>query len=100
MWTAVTPAAEVVARVVILYALLIVLVRLAGKREIGELSPMEFLSMLLLSETVSPALTGGDDSLASAGVAAVALVGLTTLINVLAFRFRWFERVLEGRPSL
>jgi uncharacterized membrane protein YcaP (DUF421 family) len=100
MWTTVTPAAEVVARVVLVYVLLLVLVRLAGKREIGELSPMEFLAMLLLSETVSPALTGGDDSLPSAGIAATALIAVTVLVNGLAFRFPWFERLSEGRPAL
>ena len=68
---------SVVVRVAAVYVFLLVLVRMAGKREVGRLSPMEFLSALLLSETVSPALTGGDDSLAAAFVAALTLMLLT-----------------------
>ncbi len=90
----------IAARVVVVYLLVLVLVRLAGKREVGNLSPMEFLSALLLSETVSPALTGGDDSLAAGAVAAATLMLLTIAINVLSHRFRWFEVATEGSPAL
>jgi hypothetical protein len=44
----------IAARVFVVYLLVLVLVRVAGKRELGHLSPMEFLSALL-SETVNPA---------------------------------------------
>jgi uncharacterized membrane protein YcaP (DUF421 family) len=90
----------IAARVVVVYLLVLFLVRLAGKREVGHLSPMEFLSALLLSETVSPALTAGDDSLAAAGVAAATLMLLTIASNVLSSRFRWFEVITEGSPAL
>ncbi len=91
---------EIFARVVAIYVFLLVLVRIAGKREVGRLSPMEFLSALLLSETVSPALTGGDQSLAGALVAASTLMLLTIASNFLSYRFRWFEVLTEGAPDL
>ena len=94
------PLLTIVLRVVVVYVFLLVLVRLAGKREVGQLSPMEFLSVLLLSETVSPALTGGDESVAAAFVAATTLMSLTILINHLAFHWPWFETLIEGRPGL
>ena len=97
---AVVPLLSIVVRVAAVYVFLLVLVRMAGKREVGRLSPMEFLSALLLSETVSPALTGGDDSLAAAFVAALTLMLLTIGSNVLSFRFRWFETLTEGSPGL
>ena len=87
-------------RVVVVYVLVLVLVRMAGKRELGHLSPMEFLSALLLSETVSPALTAGDDSLGAAAVAAATLMLLTIASNVLSHRYRWFEVLTEGAPAM
>ena len=96
---AVVPLLSIVVRVAAVYVFLLVLVRMAGKREVGALA-MEFLSALLLSETVSPALTGGDDSLAAAFVAALTLMLLTIGSNVLSFRFRWFETLTEGSPGL
>ena len=67
MFTNTTPLAEIVVRVVAVYTALLVMVRIAGKREIGEFGPLDLLGMLLLSETVSPALTAEDSSLTAAG---------------------------------
>lgn len=90
---------EVLARVILAYGALLLLLRLSGKRQLGQLSPMDLLTMLLISETVSPALTAGDDTLTTGLVAAATLVGLAVLIGWLSFRVGWFERVVEGRPD-
>jgi uncharacterized membrane protein YcaP (DUF421 family) len=99
MWTPATPILDTVLRVVLIYLGLLVLVRLAGKREVGQLSAMEFLSVLLISEAVSPALTANDRSLTTALVAAGSVMGLTILMNVLAYSSPRIERVLEGRAD-
>jgi uncharacterized membrane protein YcaP (DUF421 family) len=99
MWTPATPLLETVLRVVLIYCGLLVLVRLAGKREVGQLSAMEFLSVLLISEAVSPALTADDRSLTTALVAAGSVMGLTILMNVLAYRSPRIEHLLEGRAD-
>ncbi len=91
---------EVVGRVTLVYVLLLIMVRVAGKREIGELGPLDFLAMLLLSETVSPALTKQDDSLPVALTAAGTLIALTTLVSWLSYRFRTFERLVDGTPRV
>lgn len=87
-------------RVVVIYLALLTMLRLSGRRELSELSPMELLTMLLISETVSPALTGGDDSLVGGLVAAGTLSALTVLSSILVFRSRIAERIIEGRSSL
>jgi uncharacterized membrane protein YcaP (DUF421 family) len=99
--TATHPALiAVVARVVLVYVVLLVMVRAAGKREVGSLAPLDFLAMLLLSETVSPALTEQDTSLPVALTAAATLLGLTTLVSWLSYRFRAFERFVDGTPRV
>jgi uncharacterized membrane protein YcaP (DUF421 family) len=95
-----TPLLEIVGRVVVIYVALLVMVRAAGKREIGSLGPMDLLAMLLLSETVSPALTRQDPSLVASLTAAGTLLALTTLVSWLNYRFRAAEGVIEGRPRV
>jgi uncharacterized membrane protein YcaP (DUF421 family) len=98
MWQPSTSLVEIVVRVVVLYAALVLMVRVAGKREIGQLAPLDLLAMLLLSETVSPALTAEDDSLPAALTAAATLLALTAALGRLAFHFRRIERWIDGRP--
>jgi uncharacterized membrane protein YcaP (DUF421 family) len=57
---------EIIVRVVAVYIFLMVLVRISGKRQLGQLAPMDLLTILLVSETVSPALTADDDTLTAA----------------------------------
>jgi uncharacterized membrane protein YcaP (DUF421 family) len=94
-----TPLLEIVARVVVIYLTLLVFVRFAGKREVGQLGPMELLSMLLLSETVSPALTAQDISLPASLTAAATLLLLTGIVGRLTYRSRTMERLIEGTPT-
>lgn len=91
---------EIIVRVVAVYIFLMVLVRVSGKRQLGQLAPMDLLTILLVSETVSPALTADDDSLTAGGIAAGTLFVLTFVFAVVTYRLRWFERVTEGTPSV
>ena len=98
MWQPSTPLLEIVVRVAVLYTALVVLVRLGGKREIGQLGPLDLLAMLILSETVSPALTAEDASIPAALTAAATLLALTAAMGRLAYHSRRVERWMEGRP--
>src|SRR5678816_2560551 len=91
----VTPLLEIVARVALIYLGMIVLLRLAGKRELGQLTPLDLLGMLLLSETVSPALTDQDASLPAGFTAAATLLLLAVLIGRAGFRSRRIERWID-----
>ena len=93
-------ALEIVARVAFVYVACIVLLRVSGRREMSELSQMDLLVMLLISETVSPALTGGDDSATGGAIAATTLLALYVLTGYLAFRFRRFERLAQGSAAV
>lgn len=94
-----TPLLEVVVRVVLVYLALLPFVRFAGKREVGQLGPLDLLSMLLLSETVSPALTKQDVSLPASLTAAATLLALTATVGRLTYWSRTAERLIDGRPT-
>src|SRR5688572_19929566 len=89
----------VVGRVALIYLFLLLLLRLSGKRELAQATPMDLLTMLLLSETVSPALTG-EGPLAPGLVAASTLIALTIVVHWLTFRSRKVERALEGQAKV
>lgn len=93
-----TPVAllEIAGRVALLYLFCLLLLRLAGRRELSQLSPIDLMAMLLLSETVSPALTGGDDSLAGGMIAAGTLVALSVAVSWMSYRSRRFEKLVQG----
>lgn len=84
-------------RVTVIYVALLALLRLGGRRELAQLTPADMLLLLLLSESVSPALTGGQDSIGAGLFGAAFLIGLTWIISRLTFRSRKFEALVEGR---
>ncbi len=89
-------ALEIVVRVAVIYVGCMVLLRISGRREMSALGPMGLLAMLLISETVSPALTGNDDSVTAGLIAAPTLFALVVATNTLSFRNRRFSEVVEG----
>lgn len=91
---------EFILRVGAVYLALLVMVRLGGKRSIGQFTPFDLLVMLLLSETVSNALSGGDESLPGGLIAAGALMALNAGVGVLTVWSRRFERLIEGEAVL
>ncbi|MCK9487747.1 MAG: DUF421 domain-containing protein [Dehalococcoidia bacterium] len=100
MWEFTNPWWEIVVRVVVIYAGLLLLLRVAGKRQVGELTPMDLLSVLLLAELVSPALSGEELSLPGALLGAATLIGITVVIAIVSHRSPRIERVLEGNPQV
>jgi uncharacterized membrane protein YcaP (DUF421 family) len=89
------PLAEKLVRTLCVYAFLLIGLRLAGKRELGQLNPFDLVVLLLLSNTVQNAIIGNDNSLAGGVFGASALL----IINWIVVRYlyahpvvaRWFE---------
>jgi len=100
MWTLTQPWWEPVIRAAILYAVLLVLIRWSGRRTIGQFTPFDLLVVMLLSESVSSALTGGDDSLAAGLVSAATLIALNTAVAVLTARNATVRVMVEGEAVL
>ncbi|HEX4592383.1 MAG TPA: hypothetical protein VH120_20805, partial [Gemmataceae bacterium] len=63
MWDLATPWWELTARAVLIYLFLLVLLRLTGKRQVGQLAPFDLVLLLILSNAVQNAMNAGDNSL-------------------------------------
>ena len=88
---------EKILRPMIVYAALIILLRIFGKRELGQLNPFDLVVILSLSNTVQNAIIGEDNSLVGGVVGACALLGINYAVAVLKFRSEKFETIIEGK---
>lgn len=91
---------QIVLRTGVIYLLVLLGVRLSGKREVGQMTPFDLTLLLLLSNSVQNAMTGPDTSLAGGGIAASTLLVLNYLIGNLSGVNRRFRRLIQGQPSL
>jgi uncharacterized membrane protein YcaP (DUF421 family) len=91
---------DMVLRVAFVYVFLLVALRLMGKREFGQLSPFELVTLLLIPEILTEALNAGDSSLTAAVVGVTTLLTLVFMTSVLAYRFPGFGRWTEGEPTV
>jgi len=93
-----THLAFLVLRAVVVYLFLLLVLRLAGRRELGQMTSFDLVLLLLISNAVQNSINAGDNSLTSGLVSAVVLVVLNWLAGFAAYRWRWAERLLQGRP--
>jgi len=91
---------ELPLRAVIIYSALLVMVRVSGRRTVGQFTPFDLLVVMLLSESVSSGLNGGEESVTGAVLAAATLVALNVLIAFLTSRSAGLQTPMEGRPVL
>lgn len=91
---------EFIVRGLLIYLVLLVLVRLSGKRTVGQFTPFDLVVVLLLSEAVSNGLSGGDDSVTGGLIAAATLIALNFMLGWFSSHFDRFEQLAEGREVL
>src|SRR5512147_758748 len=92
------PLGALILRAVVVYAFLLVALRLAGRRELGQMTSFDLVLLLVISNAVQNAINAGDNSLVGGLVSAVTLLVLNWVMGWATYRWRWAERILQGRP--
>lgn len=87
-------------RAVVVYAFLLLLLRITGKRQVGQLAPFDLVLLLVLSNAVQNSMNGGDNSLLGGLISAMALVGLNYLVGLATSRNRRIEKLIDGEPAV
>ena len=100
MFALAMPWWEFILRAVVVYAVVLGMVRLSGKRALGQITPFDVLLIVLLGNAVQNALLGQDTSLAGGLLLAATLITLNYAVGWLATRSRRVERLVEGEPVL
>lgn len=94
------PIIEKLLRPVIVYLVLVLLLRLFGKRELAQLNPFDLVVLLSLSNTVQNAIIGDDNSVTGGVIGAFSLLAINWLVVRVLFRSPRLTRALEGRAAV
>ena len=91
---------EVALRTAIVYLALLVFLRLAGKREVGQLSVLDLLVLLLIADAVQNAMVGENATIVGGLVAAAVLIVLDRGLALVADRSELARKAIEGEPRM
>ncbi len=94
------PAWDIVLRTAAIYVLVLIGLRLAGKREVGQMTVFDLVLLLLIANAVQNAMVGPDTSLTGGVLAAVVLLALNAVLARLRLRWPRLRRLVEGSPTL
>src|SRR3979490_2095840 len=100
MWKTSLPRWEFIFRGLIIYGFLLVILRLSGKRQVGQLAPFDLVLLLVLSNSVQNAMNGGDNSLPGGLISAGVLVLLNYAVGLATYKSKRIEALVEGRPEV
>lgn len=89
---------EIVIRAAVMFVFLMVLLRLIGRREIGEMEPADLVLLVVVGDLVQQSITQDDSSLTGAVLAVGTIAVLTVGTSYLSFRVRRARPLLEGEP--
>jgi uncharacterized membrane protein YcaP (DUF421 family) len=91
---------ELIIRGVVVYGFLLVILRISGKRQVGQLAPFDLVLLLVLSNAVQNSMNGGDNSLIGGLVSAATLIAVNFTIGFATFKSKRLEAIIEGRPQI
>jgi uncharacterized membrane protein YcaP (DUF421 family) len=94
------PVAEKLLRPILVYAFLVVGLRLSGKRELAQLNPFDLVVLLTLSNTVQNAIIGDDNSVTGGLLGAATLLAVNALVVRFLYRHERLERLVEGEADV
>src|SRR5437867_5981870 len=100
MWQMALPWWEFVVRGLIVYLFLVIILRITGKRQVGQLAPFDLVLLLVLSNAVQNAMNGGDNTVLGGVISASTLVLLNFLVGIATYRSKRLESMVEGRPEM
>jgi len=92
--------AEKILRSVAVYGFLLAAFRIAGKRQLGQMTPFDLIVLLIISNVLQNAAIGADNSLGGGLLGAAVIIFLNYLIGWLTFRHRPVERIVENPPTI
>src|SRR5213079_1964516 len=103
-WKSMFPATHVIIEIVLrtgaIYGVVLLGVRLSGKREVGQMTPFDLVLLLLISNSVQNAMTGPDTSVLGGVVAAATLLILNYFVAEFSGGNRRFRKLIQGQPTL
>ena len=91
---------DIFLRATVIFVILYLLVRLMGKRELGQMTPFELIVLIVIGDLIQQGVTQNDFSLTGALIAVSTIAFWALVMSWLSFLFPWAERLLEGGPRV
>ena len=91
---------EFIVRASVVYLVVMALLRLAGKRQVGQMGMAQLVALLLISNAVQNAMNGNDSSITGGIILASVIVAWSFLFEVLTSRSKKLENLIQGHPTL
>lgn len=91
---------EFILRAGAVYLVVLLMVRITGKRTVGQFTPFDLIVVVLLGESVGESMVGGDHSLLGGLILAGTLLALNWLVGFISAHSPRFDEMIEGRPVL
>jgi uncharacterized membrane protein YcaP (DUF421 family) len=91
---------EKILRSVLIYAFLVVALRVVGKRELGQANTLDLVVLLLVANAVQNGIIGNDLSITGALIGAGTLFVVNETLNRTTYALPWLSRALEGQPTV
>ncbi len=100
MFVLAVPILEKILRPIVIYAFLIISLRLSGKRELVQLNPFDLIVLLTLSNTVQNAIIGDDNTVTGGVIGATSLLIVNYLVVRFLYGHRKLDQLVEGRADV
>ena len=91
---------ELILRSAVVYVFLVIILRISGKRQIGQMAPFDLVLLLVLSNAVQNSMNGGDNSLVGGLISAATLILLNHGLGYVTMRSKTVEALVEGKPDV
>ncbi len=99
IWHLDPTVAEKIVRAILIYAFLILVMRLVGKRELGQMNTLDLVVLLLVANAVQNGIIGNDVSVTGAFIGAAALFVFNEALNRVGYVLPWAAKLVEGDPT-
>lgn len=100
MWKLAQPWWEFVLRALLVYGFLLIVLRLTGKRQVGQLAPFDLVLLLVLSNAVQNSMNAGDNTVGAGFVLVLTLVAVNGFMGWITWRHKRLETFFEGSPQI
>lgn len=91
---------DIVLRGTVIFFALYLLVRLMGKRELGQMTPFELIVLVVIGDLIQQGVTQNDFSLTGAIIAISTMAFWALVMSWMSYLWPWAERLLEGEPRV
>jgi uncharacterized membrane protein YcaP (DUF421 family) len=99
-WLPEVSVGEKILRALIVYFFLLIMFRVLGKRQVGQMTPFDLIVLLILSNVLQNAMIGPDNSVTGGLIGALTILAVNWAVSRIAFDSPKFERAIEGVPTV